>query len=330
VIVTIVRFNDDSNTKYHYFLYNATQSTIALADTSGSALSLTQHSANSIKNLIVLDKFLIECDFNSVDPSGNSVRGRVHITVPPGFRESKIVNDTIIQNTAGLNVPSSSIPNMDMAAVMGSRTVTFPKGRLIEDFNVTVSMNGDLSDYPLDYYHCVAYFNLYNASAVFQDNTANLPIGIAITGALQGFRIDPTTAQFLEFEGVNEVAFSFDVRRSPLTLAFSSFIIVLMWIISIVVFIISLDVILGAAASTKVPVPSSFIADHPHLTADQARDKFYAQIKMYRKAKSVTAPLLAMPILLIFALPALRNAQPGIPTAGAYRGCRWIFFGMSD
>jgi len=49
---------------------------------------------------------------------------------------------------------------------------------------------------------------------------------------------------------------------------------------------------------------------------------------MYRKAKAVTAPLLAMPILLIFALPALRNVQPGIPTAGAYADVVGFFWNV--
>jgi len=54
------------------------------------------------------------------------------------------------------------------------------------------------------------------------------------------------------------------------------------------------------------------------MTSQQATDRFYLQIKSYRKARIVSAPLLAMPIILIFALPALRNVQPGVPAVGAY------------
>jgi len=330
VIVTVVRFNDEGNTIFHVFLFNASQSTLSLDDTSktgttsfSSSALFTPHSASQTKSIMVLDKFLIECDFYSVDAPGSLLKGRVHITVPPPYRIIKTSNDT-----ANLNVPSSSIPNMDIASVIGTRDRVWNNGRLIEDFDITVTMNGDLSDYPFDTYSCIAYFSMYNATSYFIDRTGKLPIGIAITGALQGFRIDSTTAQFTQFDGVNEIGFMFDITRSPLTIAFSSFIITLMWLISIVVFVISLDVILGAAASTRIPVPKSFIHDHPHLTPDQAAERFYTQVKMYRKARVVSAPLLALPLVLIFALPALRFVQPGVPTVGAYSDVVGFFWNV--
>jgi hypothetical protein len=267
----------------------------------------------------------VECDFYSVDAPGSQIKGRVHITVPPGFRIKEITkNDT----SANLNVPSSSIPNMEIAAVIGTRDRVFSKGHLIEDFDIMITMDGDLSDYPFDKYHCIVYFSLYNSTDYYRDRTGKLPLGIAITGALQGFKINTTSANYTQFDGVNEVGFKFDITRSPITIGFSSFIIILMWLISVMVFVISLDVILGAAASTRIPVPRSFIQNHPKMTPEQATEKFYQHVKSYRKSRIVSAPLLAMPIILIFALPSLRNVQPGAPSVGAYADVIGFFWNV--
>jgi len=247
----------------------------------------------------------------------------VHITVPASYR-------TVTSNvTSGTNyrVPSASIPNAAITAVIGSRSINFPAGKLIEDFDITISMNGDLSDYPFDSYSSIAYFSLYNSNQV-GNKTSQLPIGIAITGALQGFRIEPTTAGFAAIDGSGEVAFMFDVRRSPITIGFSSFITVLMWLISLVMFTVALDVVVAASSSTRTPIPEARALRHNKMeekeqetTAQdtaQELERWKKKIRDYRKARQVSAPLLAMPCALIFALPALRNVQPGVPQVGAY------------
>jgi len=64
------------------------------------------------------------------------------------------------------------------------------------------------------------------------------------------------------------------------------------------------------------------------MTPEQATERFYTQIKMYRKARIVSAPLLALPFILIFALPTLRNVQPGAPPVGSYSDVIGFFWNV--
>eukprot|EP01124_Arcella_intermedia_P036774 TRINITY_DN9702_c0_g1_i2.p1 TRINITY_DN9702_c0_g1~~TRINITY_DN9702_c0_g1_i2.p1 ORF type:complete len:385 (+),score=40.00 TRINITY_DN9702_c0_g1_i2:188-1342(+) len=325
ILTTLVRFSDEGNTKFHVFFFNASINTVNLDDTTASdttsfgtiqiAALHTSSSANAVKEKMVLDKFLIEMDFYSVDVQASLIKARVHITVPPSYR-TKSTN--ITNSTSGYKrVPSASIPNTALQAVIGSKLNTFPASKLIEDFDVTISINGDLSDYPFDSYNSIAYFSLYLANQV-GNKTAKLPIGIAITGALQGFKITSSTAKFMEIDGSNEVGFMFELDRSPITVGFSTFITTLMWLISLVMFTVSLDVVVAAASSTKTEIPEGKLRSVKPEFQEEAKKIWKKKIQDYRKARQVSAPLLAMPVALIFALPALRNVQPGVPQVGAY------------
>jgi len=328
IIITIVLFKDEGVVKIHAFLYNATTDTLNLDDTVDSSSyvlnGLTVHSATFVnsdaasvaKSKIALDKFLIEVDFYSVDvATTSSIKGRVHITVPPSYRTV-----TPSKNSSGApytRVPSSSIPNISLTAVIGSKLYTYTPGKLIEDFDMVVSLTGDLSDYPFDEYQSTAYFSLYRS--VELANRTKLPLGIAITAAVQGFRIksDGSSTAFIDIDGSDEVGFVCSIRRSPITIGFSTFITVLMWLISLVMFTVAMDVVVGAAASSRTVVPE-WVFKKKNRTEEEAVKIFRTKVAAYRKARIVTAPLLAMPVALIFALPALRNTQPGVPPVGAY------------
>eukprot|EP01124_Arcella_intermedia_P034339 TRINITY_DN8495_c0_g1_i1.p1 TRINITY_DN8495_c0_g1~~TRINITY_DN8495_c0_g1_i1.p1 ORF type:complete len:393 (+),score=52.76 TRINITY_DN8495_c0_g1_i1:90-1268(+) len=333
IVSVVFRFTEEGDVKYHVFFYNASQKILSVDDTTtsdstsfGTLLTApppsvlhTNEASDKIKNSIVLDKFLIELDFYSVDAASNTIKGRLHITVPPAYRAKvgKPTNPTNSTNsTLYQRIPTSSIPNITIQAMIGSQLHVFPAKQLIEDFDVTLALNGDLSDYPYDIYSSMVYFSMFEVGA--NGTQTRLPLGIAVSGALQGFRIDANTTQFHEIDGADEIGFTFNIRRSQNTIGFSTFITVLMWCISLVVFTIALDTVLASASSTREPVPKEKLLKHPERTEVESRQIWQKAIREYRKVRQVASPLLAMPVALIFALPALRNSQPGIPVVGAY------------
>ncbi|KAJ6559542.1 hypothetical protein B0H19DRAFT_1260254 [Mycena capillaripes] len=101
-----------------------------------------------------------------------------------------------------------------------------------------------------------------------------LPMTIFTQGTVQGWNIDTA------FEGVfddgSAVNIRFTVSRSPVTKAFSVIIIIVMWCLSGGIFI--------------------------------------AAMSVWFREKKVELPLIAISTALLFALPNVRNSQPGIPS----------------
>ncbi|KAJ6551876.1 hypothetical protein B0H19DRAFT_1159306 [Mycena capillaripes] len=101
-----------------------------------------------------------------------------------------------------------------------------------------------------------------------------LPMTIYAEGTVQGWKIDT------DFSGINDdgsgVNIHIRVSRSPITKAFSMIIIVVMWCLSSGIFI--------------------------------------AAMSVWFREKKVEPPLIAISTALLFALPNVRNSQPGIPS----------------
>ncbi|KAJ7246886.1 hypothetical protein B0H12DRAFT_749964 [Mycena haematopus] len=101
-----------------------------------------------------------------------------------------------------------------------------------------------------------------------------LPMTVYADGAIQGFKVD-TTFLGLEEDG-SGVQVTFTIRRSPITKAFSVIIIIVMWCLSSGIFI--------------------------------------AAMSVWFRERKVELPLIAISTALLFALPNVRNSQPGIPS----------------
>ncbi|KAF7349618.1 DUF4436 domain-containing protein [Mycena sanguinolenta] len=101
-----------------------------------------------------------------------------------------------------------------------------------------------------------------------------LPMTIYALGAIQGFKVD-TIFQGIEDDG-SGVKITFVIKRSPITKAFSVIIIIVMWFLSAGIFI--------------------------------------AAMSVWFRERKVELPLIAISTALLFALPNVRNSQPGIPS----------------
>ncbi|KAF8174597.1 hypothetical protein K438DRAFT_113333 [Mycena galopus ATCC 62051] len=100
-----------------------------------------------------------------------------------------------------------------------------------------------------------------------------LPLSIFAFGGIQGFNVD-TSFEDLVGDG-SGVAVTFTVSRSPITKVFSILIILVMWCLSGGIFI--------------------------------------AAMSVWFRERKVELPLIAISTALLFALPNVRNSQPGIP-----------------
>ncbi|KAJ7689963.1 hypothetical protein B0H17DRAFT_599924 [Mycena rosella] len=117
-----------------------------------------------------------------------------------------------------------------------------------------------------------------------------LPMTVISTGSIQGFKIDTTVTGQDPFDG-SAVLVHVEIRRSPITQAFSLVVIVVMWCLS------------GAI--------------------------FTAAMSVYFRERKAELPLIALSTALLFALPNVRNSQPGIPaTAGTISDMVGFFWNL--
>ncbi|KAF8149288.1 hypothetical protein K438DRAFT_1988919 [Mycena galopus ATCC 62051] len=100
-----------------------------------------------------------------------------------------------------------------------------------------------------------------------------LPLTVFAQGGIQGFKVD-TSFDELEDDG-SGVVITFTLSRSPITKVFSILIIIVMWCLSSGIFI--------------------------------------AAMSVWFRERKVDLPLIAISTALLFALPNVRNSQPGIP-----------------
>ncbi|KAJ6622972.1 hypothetical protein B0H10DRAFT_2012187 [Mycena sp. CBHHK59/15] len=116
-----------------------------------------------------------------------------------------------------------------------------------------------------------------------------LPLTIFAQGSIQGFKID-TVFLGLTDDG-SGVSITIKISRSPITKAFSVVIIAVMWCLSSGIFI--------------------------------------AAMSVWFRERKVELPLIAISTALLFALPNVRNSQPGIPSvAGTTSDMIGFFFNL--
>ncbi|KAL2916761.1 hypothetical protein HK105_203540 [Polyrhizophydium stewartii] len=121
------------------------------------------------------------------------------------------------------------------------------------------------------------YTTLFDISLVDDaDPTKHYPVAVAIVGAVQSWTVDLTLADLQQRAGIVVVQSIF--RRSWTTKFFSTLVVIIMWALSLGIFTLSVTLVL--------------------------RDR------------KVEPPTISVAGSLLFALPALRSSQPGIPSIG--------------
>lgn len=189
------------------------------------------------------------------------------------FQVDPAINGQIVQ----------SIPTNVSIEFDASRTVSFPPNLRMQSQDVILPLAVcDTNKYPFDHYETDESY----VRAVSGTNPVR--VGVSLSGAIQGFQIDPTLVETREPTPV--VAMSITAKRSYTTLFFSLFVIILMWFVTF-----------GACLLTLAFCFLDF----------------------------VEPPIMIIMTALLFALPNIRNSQPGIPSIGCTADVVSFFFNMA-
>ncbi|KAI9183978.1 hypothetical protein H9P43_003031 [Blastocladiella emersonii ATCC 22665] len=121
--------------------------------------------------------------------------------------------------------------------------------------------------------------------------TRAVPLRFTLNGAVPGFSLEKIGVFVDEGQGFGTVLLSLTIGRSGTTKGFSIFINFLNWCLAL---------IMG-----------------------------YLALQVARKKRTVEPPLLAPPCALLFALPSLRNVQPGVPGIGVTVDVLAFFWNMA-
>ncbi|KAG0311768.1 hypothetical protein BGZ97_011655, partial [Linnemannia gamsii] len=153
-------------------------------------------------------------------------------------------------------------------------TLAFPAGQIMRSVDVTMPyMQGATIDYPFDAYK--SYFEILANKD--REQMHKIPVSLTFLGKLQSVEFIPTV-QLNNHDDLYKISIVIFTRRSPTTIGFSLFIVLIMWMLSIAIGIIAIQVI--------------------------------------RKYRVSDEHVLTLGIATLFALPALRETQPGIPAIG--------------
>jgi hypothetical protein len=159
----------------------------------------------------------------------------------------------------------------------GKSEVTLEKNRIPETVNGSISLYGGRVS---DYPFDVHNSDFYLFFTNPKDETQDIPMHVNFYGAVSGFNIDVDYIPKAEFESSDEyMGIRVRVSRSVIIKAFSIFLMLAMWLIGLVVFTLTLVVVFQ-------PRPIEF--------------------GMYTLIAG-----------MLFALPAVRNLQPGVPPLGS-------------
>ncbi|KAK3813751.1 MAG: hypothetical protein J3R72DRAFT_376357, partial [Linnemannia gamsii] len=116
-----------------------------------------------------------------------------------------------------------------------------------------------------------------------------IPVSLTFLGKLQSVEFIPTVQ--LNHDDLYKISIVIFTRRSPTTIGFSLFIVLIMWMLSIAIGIIAIQVI--------------------------------------RKYRVSDEHVLTLGITTLFALPALRETQPGIPAIGCAADVLGFYWNMA-
>ncbi|KAG0232430.1 hypothetical protein BGX31_005159 [Mortierella sp. GBA43] len=165
-------------------------------------------------------------------------------------------------------------------------TLTFPEGQIMRSVDVTMPyMQGATIDYPFDAYK--SYFEILANKE--KEQLHKIPVSLTFLGMLQSVEFIPKVK--LSSDELYKISIEIYTRRSPTTIGFSLFIVLIMWLLSIAIGIIAIQVI------------------QKHRISDEH--------------------VLTLGITTLFALPALRETQPGIPAIGCAADVLGFYWNMA-
>jgi hypothetical protein len=180
-------------------------------------------------------------------------------------------------------------PNISFSLIVGSEIISFKFAQPISSQSFSLAFQSG----NVNKYPFDSFLTTFTVAA-FPDATAlqstSIPIAFAIIGAAQGFLID----EQLSADAVHPASIysiSLKATRSITVQFFSLFIVVSMWIVSAAVFIL---------AST-----------------------------LWLRDRRVEPPTIAVCASFLFALPAIRNSQPGVPPIGATVDLAGFFWNLA-
>jgi len=161
-------------------------------------------------------------------------------------------------------------PNVSIQIIVNQKTTNVSANAEVPDPPITLSTFGNPNSYPFD-----SYSVLFPISASIISTGESIPLTLYIQGAVQGFTTSTT------FQGVNDgsrVLVTFTVQRSSTTQLFAAIVFLLMWFLSLSIFL--------------------------------------AAMSVWFRGKNAELPLVTISTGLLFALPNIRNSQPGVPIVG--------------
>ncbi|KAF9186061.1 hypothetical protein BGZ51_007048 [Haplosporangium sp. Z 767] len=165
-------------------------------------------------------------------------------------------------------------------------TLTFPVAQIMRSVDVTMPyMQGATIDYPFDAYK--SYFEILANKE--KEQLRKIPVSLTFLGMLQSVEFIPTV--HLSNDDLYKISIEIFTRRSPTTIGFSIFIVMIMWALSIAIGIIAIQVV--------------------------------------RKHRASDEHILTLGITTLFALPALRETQPGIPAIGCAADVLGFYWNMA-
>ncbi|KAF9435477.1 hypothetical protein BGZ76_006219 [Entomortierella beljakovae] len=165
-------------------------------------------------------------------------------------------------------------------------TLTFPEAQIMRSVDVTMPYTqGATIDYPFDAYN--SYFEILANKE--KEQLHKIPVSLTFLGLLQSVEFIPTV--HLSNDDLYKISIEIFTRRSPTTIGFSLFIVMIMWALSIAIGIIAIQVI--------------------------------------RKYRVTDEHVLTLGITTLFALPALRETQPGIPAIGCAADVLGFYWNMA-
>ncbi|RKP38947.1 hypothetical protein BJ085DRAFT_3356, partial [Dimargaris cristalligena] len=178
-------------------------------------------------------------------------------------------------NPYGAYAGKGNILAKPLTAFLAIQNVQFPANATMQDVEYNVPfLTGNVRDYPFDAYRA-------DSLIMFQEtNTTNpVPVSFLFDGVIAGVNFK---SDFIEVDGGTPNMYDFvaEVHRNSTTLFFSIFVVVTMWLISIAIFIMAVQVLFSG--------------------------------------REIPPPLVGFGATILFAFPALRNSFPGVPQIGCY------------
>ncbi|KAJ1973938.1 hypothetical protein H4R35_003858 [Dimargaris xerosporica] len=171
---------------------------------------------------------------------------------------------------------------VNVAGNFGSKNVDFKAGQKMKAVDLAVPLLGYPRMYPFDGYETALDVMLTDTSLTSNTTDGSSPIDDTIPlqlqfyGSIQSLVLHPDLKAYPD--APNVVLMGLVITRSTVSLVFSIFIMIVMWAMALTVTVMSFQILVNR--------------------------------------RQVGDPLITVGATMLFALPALRNSQPGIPTLG--------------